>query len=150
MIFMIKKAPDNIMESVNNEISSILSRNLGDWFPDYSFPEENKLAMPVELKEKDKEYLVKAELPGVKKEDVDIDIDKNYITINAKKEEEKEEDNKNYKKSEFSYGEFTRTVYFPQEIDIENTKASMEHGVLKISAPKKAAEKETIKKLTVE
>lgn len=150
MRFMIKKAPDNFLESVNNEISSILSRNLGDWFPDYSFPEENKLAMPVELKEKDKEYLVKAELPGVKKEDVDIDIDKNYITINAKKEEEKEEDNKNYKKSEFSYGEFTRTVYFPQEIDIENTKASMEHGVLKISAPKKAAEKETIKKLTVE
>ncbi len=150
MRFMIKKAPDNFLESVNNEISSILSRNLGDWFPDYSFPEENKLAMPVELKEKDKEYLVKAELPGVKKEDVDIDIDKNYITINAKKEEEKEEDNKNYKKSEFSYGEFTRTVYFPQEIDIENTKASMEHGVLKISAPKKAAEKETTKKLTVE
>ena len=150
MRFMIKKAPDNFLESVNNEISSILSRNLGDWFPDYSFPEENKLAMPVELKEKDKEYLVKAELPGVKKEDVDIDIDKNYITINAKKEEEKEEDNKNYKKSEFSYGEFTRTVYFPQEIDIENTKASMEHGVLKISAPKKAAVKETIKKLTVE
>lgn len=150
MRFMIKKAPDNFLESVNNEISSILSRNLGDWFPDYSFPEENKLAMPVELKEKDKEYLVKAELPGVKKEDVDIDIDKNYITINAKKEEEKEEDNKNYKKSEFSYGEFTRTVYFPQEIDIENTKASMEHGVLKINAPKKAAEKETIKKLTVE
>ncbi len=150
MRFMIKKAPDNFLESVNNEISSILSRNLGDWFPDYSFPEENKLAMPVELKEKDKEYLVKAELPGVKKEDVDIDIDKNYITINAKKEEEKEEDNKNYKKSEFSYGEFTRTVYFPQEIDIENTKASMEHGVLKINAPKKAAEKETTKKLTVE
>lgn len=41
--------------------------------------------MPVELHEKDKEYTVKAELPGVKKEDLDIDIDKNHITINAKK-----------------------------------------------------------------
>ena len=97
--------------------------------------------MPVELKEKDNEYTVKAELPGVKKEDLDIDIDKNYITINAKKEEEKEENEKAYKKTEFSYGEFSRTVYFPQEIDVENTKAKLEHGVLKIDAPKLAKEK---------
>ena len=54
----------------------------------------DKLAIPVDIKEKDKEYNVKAELPGVKKEDLDIDIDKNYITINAKKEEEKEENAK--------------------------------------------------------
>ena len=118
-------------------------------FPDY-FPDEEKLAMPVELKEKDNEYTVKAELPGVKKEDLDVDIDKNYITINAKKEEEKEEDTKTYKKSEFSYGEFSRTVYFPQEIDVEKTKAKLEHGVLKIEAPKREAEKENRKKLTVD
>ena len=119
-------------------------------FPDYSFPDEEKLAMPVELKEKENEYTVKAELPGVKKEDLDIDIDKNYITINAKKEEEKEENEKGYKKSEFSYGEFSRTVYFPQEIDVEKTKAKLEHGVLKIEAPKREAEKENRKKLTVD
>ena len=119
-------------------------------FPDYSFPDEEKLAMPVELKEKENEYTVKAELPGVKKEDLDIDIDKNYITINAKKEEEKEENEKGYKKSEFRYGEFSRTVYFPQEIDVEKTKAKLEHGVLKIEAPKREAEKENRKKLTVD
>ena len=113
-------------------------------------PDEEKLAMPVELKEKENEYTVKAELPGVKKEDLDIDIDKNYITINAKKEEEKEENEKGYKKSEFSYGEFSRTVYFPQEIDVEKTKAKLEHGVLKIEAPKREAEKENRKKLTVD
>ena len=86
MRFLIKKTPDRFLKSVNDEISSILSRNLDGLFPDYSFPEEDKLAMPVELHEKEKEYTVKAELPGVKKEDLDIDIDKNYITINAKKE----------------------------------------------------------------
>ena len=150
MKFLIRKTPDRFLKSVNDENSSILSRNMEDLFPDYGFPEEDKLAMPVELKEKDKEYTVKAELPGVKKEDLDIDIDKNYITINAKKEEEKEEGDKTYKKSEFSYGEFSRTIYFPQEIDVENTKAKLEHGVLKIDAPKMAAEKDNKKKLTVD
>lgn len=150
MRFLIKKTPDRFLKSVNDEISSILSRNLDGLFPDYSFPEEDKLAMPVELHEKEKEYTVKAELPGVKKEDLDIDIDKNYITINAKKEEEKEENEKGYKKSEFSYGEFSRTVYFPQEIDVEKTKAKLEHGVLKIEAPKRIAEKENVKKLPVD
>ena len=150
MRFLIKKTPDRFLKSVNDEISSILSRHMDGLFPDYGFPEEEKLAMPVELKEKDKEYTVKAELPGVKKEDLDIDIDNSYITINAKKEEEKEENDHGYKKSEFSYGEFSRTVYFPQEIDVEKTKAKLEHGVLKIEAPKKEAEKENRKKLTID
>ena len=105
--------------------------------------------MPVELHEKDNEYSVRAELPGVKKEDLDIDIDKNHITINAKKEEQNKEDTKGYRKSEFRYGEFSRTVYFPQEIDVEKTDAKLEHGILEINAPKLVAEKNNAKKLTV-
>lgn len=152
MKFLIKKSPDGFIKTVNDEISSILNRNFDSLFPEYMYSadEMDKLAIPVEIKEKDKEYNVRAELPGVKKEDLDIDIDKNYITINAKKEEEKEENTKSYKKSEFRYGEFSRTVYFPQEIDVEKTKAKLEHGILRIEAPKLAAEKENIKKLTVE
>lgn len=151
MKFLIKKSPDGFIKSVNDEISSILNRNFDSFFPEYIYNEDvDKFAMPVELHEKDKEYSVKAELPGVKKEDLDIDIDKNHITINAKKEEEKKEDTKGYRKSEFRYGEFSRTVYFPQEIDVERTTAKLEHGILKIEAPKLAAENENRKKLTVE
>lgn len=109
----------------------------------------DKFAMPVEIKEKEKEYFIKAELPGVKKEDLDIDIDKNHLTINARKEEEHEEDTKAYRKSEFKYGDFSRTVYFPMDIDIDKTEAKLEHGVLAIKAPKMKAENEGIKKLTV-
>ena len=138
MKFLIKKSPDGFIKSVNDEISSILNRNFDSFFPEYIYNEEI-----------DKEYTVKAELPGVKKEDLDIDIDKNHITINAKKEEENKEDTKGYRKSEFRYGEFSRTVYFPQEIDVEKTSAKLEHGILRIEAPKLAAEKEGIKKLTV-
>lgn len=150
MRFLLKKAPDNFIKSVNDEISSILNRHFDNYYPDYGYEEDmDKLSMPVEVTDKDKEYDIRAELPGVKKEDLDIDVEKNYITIRAKKEEEKKEDNKFFKKSEFKYGEFARSVYLPQEINIEKTEAKLEHGVLKIEAPKLYETKDAVKKLTV-
>ena len=152
MKFLIKKSPDGFIRSVNDEIASILNRNFDSFFPEYIYNEDSdcdKYAMPVELHEKDNEYCVRAELPGVKKEDLDIDIDKNHLTINAKKEEETKEDTKGFRKSEFRYGEFSRTVYFPQEIDVDKTTANLEHGILAITAPKRETEKETRKKLTI-
>ena len=172
MRFLIKKTPDNFIKSVNDEISSILNRNFDSLFPEFINDEDvsEKYAMPVELHEHEKEYVVNAEIPGIKKEDLDIDLDKKHVTINAKIEEEKEdldislndgyltisatkteeknEGDKTYKKSEFSYGEFSRTIYFPQEIDIEKATADLEHGILKITAPKKETAKDT-KKLIV-
>lgn len=154
MKFLIKKSPDGFIKSVNDEISSILNRNFDSLFPEYIYNEDidcdSKFAMPVELHEKDGEYTVRAELPGIKKENLDIDIDKNHITINAKKEEEKKEDTKSYRKSEFRYGEFSRTVYFPLDIDIDKTNAKLEDGILTIHAPKIESEKESVKKLTIQ
>lgn len=150
MKFLIKKTPDNFIQSVNDEISSILNRNFDSFFPEYIYNDDAyKCAMPVELDEKEKEYIVKAELPGVKKEDLDIDIEKNRLTISAKREEEHKEDTKGFRKSEFKYGEFSRTVYFPNEIDIEKTNAKLEHGILRIEAPKLDAERNGTKKLTI-
>ena len=149
MRFLVKKTPDNFIKSVNDEISSILNRHFDDMYPEYGYDEIDKLTMPVEITDKEKEYDIRAELPGVKKEDLDIDVEKNYITIRAKKEEEAKEDNKSYKKSEFKYGEFARTIYIPQEINIEKTEAKLEHGVLKIQAPKLYEKKESTKKLIV-
>lgn len=150
MRFLIKKTPDNFIKTVNDEISSILNKHFDGFYPEYGYEEDmDKLSMPVELSDKETEYDIRAELPGVKKEDLDIDVEKNYITIRAKKEEEKEENNKSYKKSEFRYGEFSRSVYLPQEIDIDRTEAKLEHGVLRITAKKLYESKESVKKLTV-
>ncbi len=150
MKFLVRKAPENFIRTVNDEISSLLNRHFDSYFPEAAYWEDmDKYSMPVEMTDKGKEFIVKAELPGVKKEDLDIDIDKKYITINAKKEEETEVDENSYKKSEFRYGEFSRTVYFPEEIDVEKTEAKLEHGVLKINAPKVRVEKESKKKLSV-
>ena len=150
MRFLVKRTPDNFIKSVNVEISSILNRHFDSYYPEFGYDEDmDKLSMPVEVTDKEKEYDIRAELPGVKKEDLDIDVEKNTITIRAKKEEENEEGSKGYKKSEFKYGEFSRSVYLPQDINIEKTEAKLEHGVLKIQAPKMYETKELVKKLAV-
>ena len=152
MRFLIKKTPDNFIRTVNDEISSLLNRHFDSYFPEAAYWEQmDKFSVPVEIEDKGKNFIVKAEIPGIKKEDLDIELDKNCICINAKKEEEKCEENEehSYKKSEFRYGEFSRTVYFPEEVDTDKTEAKLENGILEITVPKRINEKESRKKLTV-
>lgn len=150
MRFLVRKTPDNFIRTVNDEISSLLNRHFDSYFPDANYWENTeKLSMPIELTDKGTEFDIKAELPGIKKEDLDIDIEENYLKINAKKYDETKEEDKNFKHSEFSYGEFSRTIQLPEEIDINKTEAKLEHGILQIVAPKMHKEKEQIKKLIV-
>ncbi len=152
MRFLIKKTPDNFIRTVNDEISSLLNRHFDSYFPEAAYWEQmDKFSMPVEIEDKGREFIVKAEIPGISKENLDIDLDKNCICINAKKEEEKceEGDDHSYKKSEFRYGEFSRTVYFPEEVDTDKSEAKLENGILTINVPKIIREKDAKKKLTV-
>ena len=150
MKFLVRKAPEHFIRTVNDEINSLLNRHFDSYFPEAAYWEDaDKFSMPVEITDKGKEYEVLAELPGVKKDDLDIDNDKNYLTINAEKQEENKVDEKSYKKSEFRYGSYSRTVYFPEEINIDKTEAKLEHGILKIEAPKMYEDKESRKKLSV-
>ena len=150
MKFLIKKTPNNFIKSVNDEISSILNRHFDNLYPDYGFDEMSEnLSIPVEVRDKKDEYDVRAELPGVKKEDLDIEINDNYLTLSATNSEEKNEEEKTYKKSEFSYGEFSRTLYLPQDVDTDKIDAKLEHGVLKLVIPKLNKEDKSIKKITV-
>lgn len=150
MKFLVRKAPEHFIRTVNDEINSLLNRHFDSYFPEAAYWEDqDKFSMPVEITDKGKDYEVRAELPGVKKEDLDIDIDKNYLTISAEKKEENVVDEKTFKKSEIRYGSYSRTVYFPEEINIDKTEAKLEHGILKISAPKRHEDKESHKKLAV-
>ena len=150
MKFLVRKAPEHFIKTVNDEINSLLNRHFDSYFPEAAYWEDSdKFSIPVEITDKGKDYKVCAELPGLKKEDLDIDIDQNYITINAEKRDETDTEEGSYKKSEFRYGSYSRTVYFPEEIDVEKTEAKIEHGILKIDAPKKHLEKDTHKKLAV-
>lgn len=150
MKFLVRKTPDNFIRTVNDEISTLLNRHFNSYFPQNDYWEDaEKYSMPIEISDKGEEYDIKAELPGIKKEDLDIDIEDNYLRINAKKFDETKEEEKNFKHSEFNYGEFSRTIQLPEEINIDKTEAKLEHGVLKITAPKLHKEKEKSKKIQI-
>lgn len=150
MKFLVRKAPEHFIRTVNDEINSLLNRHFDSYFPEAAYLEDaDKFSMPVEMLDKGKDYQIKAEIPGVKKENLDINVDKNYLTINAEKKEETTEEDRAYKKTEFRYGTYSRTVYFPEEIDVEKTEAKLEDGILKIDAPKRKIDKNECKKLQV-
>lgn len=150
MKFLVRKTPDNFIRTVNDEISTLLNRHFNSYFPQNDYWEDaEKYSMPIEISDKGEEFDIRAELPGIKKEDLDIDIEDNYLRINAKKFDETKEEEKNFKHSEFNYGEFSRTIQLPEEINIDKTEAKLEHGVLKITAPKLHKDKEKSKKIQI-
>ncbi len=91
----------------------------------------------VDLINRDEELVLRAELPGVKKEDLDVSLTENAVTIRAttRHEEEKKEEGEYYRK-EMSRGEFVRTVPLPDPIDESKVSASFKDGVLELRLPK--------------
>jgi HSP20 family protein len=92
----------------------------------------------VEMYEKADKYVVKAELPGMKQEDVDISLIGDTLTIKGDKKSESEVKEKDYHFSERSYGSFFRSVRLPSNVDVKKIEASFEDGVLEVFLPKSA------------
>lgn len=89
-----------------------------------------------EVSEHDKSYEMKFDLPGIKKEQVKVEVDGSQLTIRAERREEKEEKTKKKHLSEISYGEYMRSFTLPQAIDEKQVQAKFEDGVLLITVPK--------------
>ncbi|WP_457748961.1 Hsp20/alpha crystallin family protein [Sulfurimonas sp.] len=95
-------------------------------------------------------YYIELDLPGIKKEDVEISVDKNILSIKGKREVKKEEEKDDYYRIESAYGTFSRSFTLPEKVDTENIKASGENGVVEITIPKLKVEKDTTKKIEIE
>lgn len=95
----------------------------------------------VEVKETPEGYLVKADLPGVKLEDVKVTLAANVLRIEGHRQEEKREEKDRYHLTERSYGAFTRTFALPEGTDADAVVADMKDGVLTVSIPKRPEEK---------
>ncbi|MBA4348717.1 MAG: molecular chaperone [Thermodesulfovibrio sp.] len=100
-------------------------------------PEVGIIVPNIEMYDRKNEIVVKAELPGVTKEDIDLSITKDSLTLKGEVKKEEEVKEENYYSSERSYGSFTRTIALPVEVESEKAKASFKSGVLEIVLPKK-------------
>jgi HSP20 family protein len=117
-------------------------RSLDDFFREFSL-EPSLRSMQAEprirtdISETDQAFMVKAEIPGVKKEDIKIAVEGNRVSINAEVKEEKEEKTTGMVRSERYYGQQSRSFTLPQEVDDAKAEAKYENGVLMLTLPKK-------------
>jgi HSP20 family protein len=91
---------------------------------------------PFEVKETMEGYLFKADVPGIKESDLNINLTGNRLTISGKREEEKKQEHETYFSYERSYGSFTRSFTLPEGVEAEKVNASLKDGVLSILVPK--------------
>jgi HSP20 family protein len=98
------------------------------------------LQIRVDVEENDKAYTVKAEMPGVKKEDINVQIDGNQVTITAESKQEKDvKENGNVIRSERYYGSLYRSFSLGQDVDQAAATAKHVDGILQLTLPKKAS-----------
>lgn len=111
----------------------------GFWVKPFAMPAETELTMKIDVAEDDKAFSVKADIPGVKKEDIQIDVDEDRVSVRAEVKQEKEE--KKGEKvvySERSYGMVSRSFSLPAAVDAKGAKAEYKDGVLSLMLPKKS------------
>jgi len=100
----------------------------------------------VDILDRDKELVVRAELPGVEKDDVEVTISGDRLMIEAEREFEEEEKKETFYRHELGYGEFMRTIALPVGVDVEHVEAELKDGILNVILPKlEAAERHTVK-----
>ncbi len=101
----------------------------------------------LDIIDRDAEVVVKAEVPGVNKEDIEISLTGNVLTIKGETKREEKEEKGDYYRCEISRGAFSRTVSLPAEVDESKARASLNDGVLEITLPKTETSKKRIIKL---
>lgn len=116
-----------------------------DW-PEGEFPAFKMRSPKVDLIDRDNEIVIRAELPGVNKDDLDVSMTENNVTIRAVTTHETKEEKGEYYRREMSRGEFQRTLVLPANVDSDKAKATFKDGIMELTLPKiEAAKRKTIK-----
>lgn len=127
---------DHSFSDFSREIDSIFNSFLNNASPHFSLVNQTN-ALTLDIAEKDDSYVVKADLPGVNKDEISIDLNDNYLTIKAERKEEKEEKKERYYLAERKRGVLSRTITVPENtIDQEKINAKYNNGVLELTLPK--------------
>lgn len=146
------KEPQPSWFPVVNRLLEEFGGYMWDPFRGFEWPIEYELPtrIPyVDVIDSGSEYVVKAELPGLKKENVEIEVGTNEVLLTARSEVETEERGKTYLHRERAFSTFRRRIGFGESIDTEKVSASMAEGVLEIKLPKlEPKPKEKRKKIT--
>ena len=120
------------------------------WWPRLKMPEIEEVSPSMDIFTEGDDVVVKAELPGMKKENIDLSLTKDTITISGEKRKEEKVERKDYYSLERSYGSFKRSFSLPAEVQTEKASAKFKDGVLEIRVPKTEEAKKKEKKVMIE
>ncbi len=109
--------------------------------------DRSEIGFRTDVKEKDDKYIIDAELPGMDKEDINVEMDDNYLTITANNEHYEEEEKEGYIRRERKKGNYHRSFYI-ENIKEDGVEAEYDNGILEITLPKK--EETVSKKKTID
>ena len=152
-----KIAPSRALSSFEDVEKMFDELFSGGWMSPFHFSQPSWSHLPapfkgrtphVDIVERDNEILVKAELPGVNKDDMELTMTDNSVTIKGSTKAEEKEEKGNYHRCEISEGSFSRTVLLPADVDTDKARAKFNNGVLKLTIPK--VKKSKNKKIKVE
>jgi HSP20 family protein len=101
------------------------------------FPRGGELAPSFDLKETGDSYVVKADVPGIKEDELEVNVSGNVLTISGRREEDHREESDRYYATERSYGSFSRSFALPEGVEVDRVRANLEAGVLSVTVPKK-------------
>lgn len=146
----------SVFEQMDRLFEDFLGRRFGSpWWPGIRWPEirwpaEIEISPTIDIFEEKDEVVLKAELPGMTKEDVNVNITENTLTISGEKKKEEKVEKKDYYHLERSYGSFSRSLRLPADVQSEKAKATFRDGVLEIRVPKTEEAKKKEVKVKIE
>ncbi len=127
--------PGSLANQLNEEMNRMFAMNTsqddmtvnpGDWVP------------AVDIIEDDASYTIHADVPGVKPEEVEVEIENGVLTLKGERKETKKDEKEGYKRIERAYGNFYRRFTLPETVNTDEIKAKTQHGVLEVTIPKQA------------
>lgn len=142
---LITREPMNLLNRMQNEINHFFRQNGGRLAPPLLDETESwqaaEWAPLVDIEERDNQYVVTADIPGVDPKDIDVAMENGLLSIKGKRHSEVERKAANYRLQECSFGEFERTFRLPDSADSEQIKAKSKNGVLTVTIGKKETAK---------
>ncbi len=138
---LVKWDPFRELEDMSNRLNRVFGRPLARLEPNSEMLTMVDWTPSADISETDTAYLIKAEIPGVNKEDVKVTIENGMLTIQGERKMEKEEKGKKFHRIERSYGSFMRSFRVPEDADESAVKAEFKDGVLNVTLGKSAKAK---------
>ena len=138
-----------------NEIDSLLNRTrllsgLPRWALEGNGAAKVDWSPSTDISETDKEFLIRAELPAVKKEDVKVTVDEGMITIQGERRQQKEDKTTKFHRVESFYGTFARSFTLPKQVKLDAIRCENKDGVLTVHIPKEETAKQKPKQIKVD